>query len=205
MKKDKESFKERLVSVLAERRQIWWAKNLNQSQAAVSKWLKDSFPRSDKLLTILRLSDVSANWVLFNIGPKRLSDLDEKEAERVQEQGRDVQVRLLEMAAENERLKDKIKELERENAQKAIEWLFPGVNRKDADDDEKEKVFKYNIFPVLALMRQINDISYKVLEGYTKEKMDHDKYRDISDYIKKNNQKNIFEIRGMLAELDDII
>ncbi len=205
MKKDKEGFKKRLVSILEERRQIWWAKNLKQSQAAVSKWLKDSFPRSDKLLTILRLSDVSANWVLFNIGPKRLSDLDERAAERMQQQGRDIQVRLLTMTIENELLKEKIKELERENSEKTIDWLFPGVDKKDADDDEKEKVFKYNIFPVLALMRQINDISYKVLEGYAKEKIDDEKYREISDYIKRNNQKNIFEIRGMLAELDEII
>ena len=64
--------------------------------------------------------------------------------------------------------------------------------KKTQNDGEKEKVFKYNIFPVLALMRQINDISFKVLEGYAKENIDDKKYREIADYIKRNNQKNNF-------------
>jgi hypothetical protein len=205
MKKEKEDFKNRLVEILKERRQTWWAENLKQSQSAVGKWLQNSFPRSDKLLTILRLSDVSANWMLFDIGPKRLSDLDENETERRQDQGREVQIQLLKMARENEKLKEKIEELERENSQKTIDWLFKKVDKKDADDGEKKKVFKYNIFPVLALMRQINDISFKVLEGYAKENIDDKKYREISDYIKRNNQKNTLGLKKMLVELDEVI
>lgn len=205
MEKEKEGFKSRLVEVLKERRQTWWGENLQQSQSAVGKWLKNSFPRSDKLLTILRLSDVSANWMLFDIGPRRLSDFDENETERRQDQGREVQIQLLKMARENEKLKEKIEELERENLQKSIDWLFTGVDKKDADDGETEKVFKYNIFPVLALMRQINDISFKVLEGYVKENIDDKKYRAIAGYIKRNNNKNNLDLKKMLVELDEII
>ena len=131
--------------------------------------------------------------------------LDENETERRQDQGREVQVELIKMAKENDRLKEKIKELEREVSQNSIEWLFKGVDKKDAQDGEKQKVLKYNIFPVLALMRQINDISYKVLEGYAKENIDDKKYREIADYIKRNNQKNNFELKKMLVELDEII
>ena len=93
--------------------------------------------------------------MLFNIGPKRLSDLDDKEIERRQDQGRVIQINFIQMTMENDRLKEKIEELGRENAQKTMDWLFPAVEIKDADDGEKEKIYKYNIFPVLALMRQI--------------------------------------------------
>jgi hypothetical protein len=205
MEKGSEGFKNRLVEVLKEQRQTWWAENLNQSQAAVGKWLKDSFPRSDKLYTILRLSDVSANWLLFKLGPKRLSDLDENETERRQDQGREVQVQVIKMARENEKLKEKVEELEREIVQNSIEWLFKGVDKKDAEDGEKEKVFNYNIFPVLALMRQLNDVVYKVLEKYARGNIDDKKYRIIADYIKRNHQKNNFELKKILVELDEVL
>lgn len=205
MEKGREGFKKRLVEILKEQRQTWWAENLKQSQSAVGKWLKDSFPRSDKLYTILRLSDVSANWILFGIGPKRLSDMDENKIERRQDQGREVQVQLINMARENEKLKEKVEELEREISQNSIEWLFKGVDKKDAEDGEKEKMFNYNIFPVLALMRQINDVAYKVLEGYAKGNIDDKKYREIADFIKRNHQKNNFELKKMLVELDEVI
>jgi DNA-binding MltR family transcriptional regulator len=98
-----------------------------------------------------------------------------------------------------------VQELEREIAQNAIEWLFKRVVKKDAEDSEKEKVFNYNIFPLLALMRQINDVAYKVLEGYAKGNIDDKKYREIADYIKRNHQKNNFELKKVLVELDEII
>ena len=44
-----------------------------------------------------------------------------------------IQIQLLKMARENEKLKEKIEELERENSQKTIDWLFPGVDKKDAE------------------------------------------------------------------------
>ena len=88
MKSDGDSFSKRLVEVLKTERQAWWAKNIGQSQAAVSKWFQGSFPRSDKLLNILQLADISANWLLFGIGPRRLSDMDENEVEKRQDQGR---------------------------------------------------------------------------------------------------------------------
>jgi hypothetical protein len=205
MRNGSENFKKRLVEVLKEQRQTWWAENLKQSQSAVGKWLKDSFPRSDKLYTILRLSDVSANWILFGIGPRRLSDFDENETERRQDQGREVQVQLIRMTQENEKLRERVAELEREVSQNSIEWLFKEVDKKDAEDGEKEKVFNYNIFPVLALMRQINDVAFKVLEKYAMDSIDDKRYRKIADYIKRSHQKNNFELKKILLELDEII
>jgi len=205
MKIDTNGLRKRLLSVLNQKRQVWWAKKTGQTQPAVGKWFKDSYPRPDKLLKIMQLSDISANWLFFKIGPKRLSDIDDAEIEQGQEQGRESQMQMLKMAKENVRLRERVEDLEREISQNTIDWLFKGVENKDTDSGEKETIFNYNVFPILALMRQINDISFKVLEGYVKNSVDDKEYRQIADYIKKNYHKNNFDLKKMLVELDDII
>jgi len=75
---DIESFQQRVIGVLEEEPVKFWTDALGVSRSVVShKWIKGvSMPKPDLLWKIAEVKKLSANWLLFNYGPKQMSEVD---------------------------------------------------------------------------------------------------------------------------------
>lgn len=76
---DVEGFKTRMIEVLKMEEVRFWVDNLDVSRSVVShKWLKGTtLPKAEILWNILKIKDISANWLFFGIEPKQLSGLSD--------------------------------------------------------------------------------------------------------------------------------
>lgn len=196
-----EKFKERLVQVLDEEQQVWWSENLEVSQSVISSgWKKDSHPRSDNLLKICKIKGISANWLLFGIGPKHIEDVDEKKINVAQRRSDVTQRRIMQQSEEIIALKDKIKSLERALSLSKLSNLVKYNDRvaKNRDSD----IFNENILPLLALAKSIQEVMFKVFEEFSEENMDSELYNRISQYLSDSLESNKYSVISTLKELD---
>lgn len=194
-------FKERLIQVLNEEQQVWWSENLEVSQSVISSgWKKGSHPRSDNLLRICEIKGISANWMFFGIGPKHIEDVDEKKISAAQKRSDITQRRIMQQSEEILELKDKIKGLERalslSKLSKLVKYGEKVTKGKDSD------IFVENILPLLALMKSIQEVMFKVFEEYSEKNMDGDLFNKISQYLSDSQESNKYSVISTLKELD---
>jgi transcriptional regulator with XRE-family HTH domain len=198
------TFKHRLVEILNQKTQVWWADRIGISQSVISNsYYKGTFPRTDKLMKIIQLSGVSANWLLFGNGAKYLDDMDEQAIDRQQDRKREQQIQILKIEAENQELKERIKALQRQLEQQKADAM---IGRSDQIKGSSGRdIFEQNIFPVMTLFRLLNEISLKMVEIHTKERMDNDQFINLTKWIRNNFETKKFETITKLSELESIL
>lgn len=196
-----DNYKERLIQVLDEEQQVWWSDNLEVSQSVISSgWKKDSLPRSDNLLRICEIKGISANWMLFGIGPKHIEDVDEKNISDVQKRSDVTQRRIMQQSEEILELKEKIKGLKRalslSKLSNLVKYDAKISNRSDSD------IFNDNILPLLALSKSIQEVMFKVFEEFSEKNMNNELFNEISQHLSDNLESNKYSVISTLKELD---
>ena len=199
-----EQFKERLFEILNQKTQVWWAEKIGISQSVISNsYYKGTFPRSDKLMKIIQLSGVSANWLLFGKGAKYMDDIDEHAIDRQQDRKREQQIEILKIDAENQKLKERINALERQLEQAKADAVIgipdPGTGNGGQD------IYEQNIFPIMTMYRLLNEIALKIVEIHTKRNMDHDQFLGLIKWIQDNFETKKFETITKLSELEALL
>lgn len=197
-------FKKRLIDVLDEEQQVWWSERLSISQSVLSGgWKKKSFPRSDNLLKICEIKDISANWLLFGLGPKRLSDFSENRLREARQKKDQHQERIMQKSEEILMLKQRVSELERALASVELSNLvkYRSDIKKTGMDTEID-IFNENVIPLITLMRLIQDILFKVFEEYSKENLSTERYNSIFSYLTENFEAHTYEVIATLKELE---
>lgn len=198
------AFKKRLMSILNQRTQVWWAEHIGISQSVVSNsYYKGTFPRTDKLMKIIQLSGVSANWLLFGKGAKYMDDIDEHAIDRQQDRKREQQIEILKIEAENEELKERISALKRQLEQAKADAII-GMSDQIKGSSGQD-IFEQNIFPIMTMFRLLNDIALKIVEVHTKERMDDDQFVNLTKWIRNNFETKKFETITKLSELENIL
>jgi transcriptional regulator with XRE-family HTH domain len=198
------AFKNRLIEILNQETQVWWADRIGISQSVISNsYYKGSFPRTDKLMKIIQLSGVSANWLLFGKGAKYLDDMDEHAIDRRQDRKREQQIRILEIEAENQDLKERIKALQRQLEQQKVDSTI-GMSDQIKGSSGHD-IFEQNVFPVMTMFRLLNEIALKIVEIHTKERMDSDQFIHLTKWIRSNFETKKFETITKLSELQSIL
>lgn len=196
-------FKQRLFEILNQKTQVWWAEKIGISQSVISNsYYKGTFPRTDKLIKIIQLSGVSANWLLFGKGAKYMDDIDEQAIDRQQDRKREQQVEILQIEAENQELKERIEALERLLEQSEAHRLMGAPGRMKVDDHRD--IFEQNIVPVLTMFRLLNDIALKIIELHSKKKIDHQHFLSLVKWIHDNFESKKFETIAKLSELEPL-
>lgn len=198
------AFKNRLIEILNQKTQVWWADRIGISQSVISNsYYKGTFPRTDKLMKIIQLSGVSANWLLFGKGAKYMDDMDENAIDRRQDRKREQQIQILKIEAENQELKARIKALQRQLEQAKAEALI-GMSDQ-IQGSSGQDIFEQNIFPVMTMFRLLNEIALKMVEIHTKERMDNDQFINLTKWIRSNFETKKYETITKLIELDKIL
>ncbi len=198
------AFKNRLIEILNQNTQVWWADRIGISQSVISNsYYKGTFPRTDKLMKIIQLSGVSANWLLFGKGAKYMDDMDEHAIDRRQDRKREQQIQILKIESENQELKARIKALQRQLEQAkadAMIGMSDQINGSSGQD-----IFEQNIFPIMTMFRLLNEIALKMVEIHTKERMDNDQFINLAKWIRSNFETKKYETITKLSELENIL
>lgn len=198
------AFKNRLIEILNQNTQVWWADRIGISQSVISNsYYKGTFPRTDKLMKIIQLSGVSANWLLFGKGAKYMDDMDEHAIDRRQDRKREQQIQILEIEAENQELKERVKALQRQLEQQKADTMI-GLSDQIKGGSGQD-IFEQNIFPVMTMFRLLNEIALKIVEIHTKERMDTDQFIHLTKWIQNNFETKKFETITKLSELESIL
>jgi hypothetical protein len=198
------AFKNRLIEILNQKTQVWWADRIGISQSVISNsYYKGTFPRSDKLMKIIQLSGVSANWLLFGKGAKYMDDMDDIAIDRQQDRKREQQIQILQIEAENQELKERIKALQRQLEQQKTDAMIGQPDQITGSSGQD--IFEQNIFPVMTMFRLLNEIALKIVEIHTKERMDNDQFIHLTKWIQNNFETKKFETITKLSELESIL
>lgn len=196
-------FKQRLFEILNRKTQVWWAEKIGISQSVISNsYYKGTFPRADKLMKIIQLSGVSANWLLFGKGAKYMDDIDEQAIDRQQDRKREQQVAILQIEAENQELKERIEALERLLEKSEAQTLM-GLSGQVQNDGSRD-IFGQNIVPILTMFRLLNDIALKIIELYSKNNIDHQRFITLAQWIHDNFESKNLETIAKLSELETL-
>jgi transcriptional regulator with XRE-family HTH domain len=194
-------FFKRLMEILETEVQTWWAEKTNTSQSTVSNyWFKGKYPRADKILKILELKKISANWLFFNIGPKSLEYLDAEAIDRVQNESRKTQIEIMELMQENMRLKELLAKSEiviKENK------LISGI--KDFEERLGSENISNTIISSISFVKMLTDIVLKMAERYSRDNLDDECYNKILKWIESNFESQKFSAASKLKELDNLI
>jgi hypothetical protein len=179
VKKAEKEFTDRLREIISTQKKTWWREKLGVSQSLIgSRWEKGSFPRADKLIKLLLLSGYSANWLLFNIGPKHLEDIEE-EVDQLNDDMRTGKSKsptaLLDRGKEG--AEDHIGQMTQDLLTlKSMDWYYnifkknlteSQIEYLDKLKDNKEQFDKI-LVPTLMTFGILNDIILKLTEVYTK-------------------------------------
>lgn len=198
------TFKNRLIEILNQKTQVWWANHIGISQSVISNsYYKGTFPRSDKLMKIIQLSGVSANWLLFGKGAKYMNDIDEHAIDRQQDRKREQQIQILKIEADNHELKERIKALQRQLEQAKADAIIGTSDQIKGNSGQD--IFEQNIFPIMTMFRLLNEIALKIVEIHTKERMDNDQFINLTKWIRSNFKTKKFETITKLSELQSIL
>jgi transcriptional regulator with XRE-family HTH domain len=196
-------FKQRLFDILNQKTQVWWAEKIGISQSVISNsYYKGTFPRADKLMKIIQLSGVSANWLLFGKGAKYMDDIDEQAIDRQQDRKREQQVEILQIEAENQELKERIEALERLLEQSEARALMGAPGKLKADGNRH--IFDQNIVPILTMFRLLNDIALKIIELHSKKNIDHQHFISLMKWMHDNFESKKLETIAKLSELETL-
>lgn len=199
-KNEKAAYKERLIEVLSEESQKWWAEKTNASPSIISSnWCKGNFPGLEKLIKFLKIKDISANWLLFGIGPKHVNQLDEKNVKENQEYNRKTQRSIIKIEEKNIKLENEVAQLKAELKQLKLHEKIKLTNIKDGS------VYERNILPVMTLFRMIADLATKAIEVQAEKGIDSEKYREIVEWVVENFDSRKLETASKLKELDKVI
>ena len=179
IKKAEKEFTDRLREIINTQKKTWWREKLGVSQSLIgSRWEKGSFPRADKLIKLLLLSGYSANWLLFNIGPKHLEDIEE-EGDQLKDDMRTDKSQsptaLLDGGKEG--AEDHIGQMTQDLLTlKSLDWYYnifkkslteSQIETLDKLKDNKEQFDKI-LVPTLMTFGVLNDIILKITEVYSK-------------------------------------
>jgi transcriptional regulator with XRE-family HTH domain len=198
---NEDSFFERLTEVLRTEKQNWWAKKTGTSQSMVSNyWFRGKYPRGDKIAKILKLKNISANWLYFGIGPKHLDDLSGKKIEKKQNMDRRHQIDIKKLAEENMRLTDEIRRirlrLKQDQLVSDVERVYSGSKETGVED---------SILETIALTKMVLDIMIKMAQRYAEDHLDNEKIDTIIDWLNQNKEAKKLGTAAMLRELEQII
>ena len=179
IKKAEKEFTDRLREIINTQKKTWWREKLGVSQSLIgSRWEKGSFPRADKLIKLLLLSGYSANWLLFNIGPKHLEDIEE-EGEQLKDDRHTGKLQSPAAFLEGriEEAKDDVGQMTQDLLTlKSMDWYYnifkkslteSQIETLDKLKDNKEQFDKI-LVPTLMTFGVLNDIILKLTEVYTK-------------------------------------
>ena len=196
-----DGFFERLMEILETEVQTWWAEKTNTSQSTVSNyWFKGKYPRGDKILKILELKKISANWLFFNIGPRSLECLDAEAIDRMQNESRKTQIEIMELMQENMRLKELLSK--REIMIKEHRLLS---DLKDFKEHAGSENVNNSIINSISFVKMLIDVVLKMAERYSKDNLDDESYGKILRWIESNIESQKFSTASRLKELDNII
>lgn len=179
IKKAEKEFTDRLREIISTQKKTWWREKLGVSQSLIgSRWEKGSFPRADKLIKLLLLSGFSANWLLFNIGPKHLEDIEE-EGDQLNDDRLTGKLQSPAALLEGrlEEAKDDVGQMSQDLLTlKSMDWYYNifkknltefQIENLDKLKDNKEQFDKI-LVPTLMTFGILNDIILKLTEVYTK-------------------------------------
>lgn len=198
------AFKKRLIEILNQKTQIWWADHIGISQSVISNsYYKGTFPRTDKLMKIILLSGVSANWLLFGTGAKYMDDMDENAIDRQQDRKREQQIQILKIETENQELKERVNAMKRQLEQAKADAII-GMSDQ-IQGSSGQDIFEQNIFPIMTMFRLLNEIALKLVEIHTKERMDNEQFINLTKWIRSNFETKKFETITKLSELESIL
>jgi hypothetical protein len=179
VKKAEKEFTDRLREIISTQKKTWWREKLGVSQSLIgSRWEKGSFPRADKLIKLLLLSGCSANWLLFNIGPKHLEDIEEEGDQPKDDMltGKSQSPTAL-LDGGKEGAEDHIGQMTQDLLTlKSMDWYYnifknnlteSQIENLDKLKDNKEQFDKI-LVPTLMTFGVLNDIILKLTEVFTK-------------------------------------
>ena len=196
-----EGFFNRLMEILETEVQTWWAEKTGTSQSTVSNyWFRGKYPKGDKILKILELKKISANWLFFNIGPKNLKYFDAAEIDRMQNENRKTQIEIMELMQENMRLKELL--VKSEIVIKENQMLSNMTNSEASYGDGN---INNAVIGSISFLKMIIDIVLKMAEKYSKDNLDDEKYSEILRWIECNFESQKFSTASKLKELDNVI
>jgi NhaP-type Na+/H+ and K+/H+ antiporter len=152
------------------------------------------------LLRICDIKGISANWLLFGIGPKNIEDVDEKKISDAQKKSDVTQRRIMQQSEKIIELNDKIRVLERALSLSKLSKLVK-YDAKVAKGNDSD-IFNDNILPLLALVKSIQDVMFKVFEEFSEKSMDGELFNKISQYLSDNLEANKYSVISTLKELD---
>jgi transcriptional regulator with XRE-family HTH domain len=203
-KPDFDGFKNRFFEILNQKTQVWWAENIGISQSVISNsYYKGSFPRTDKLMKIIDVSGVSANWLLFGIGAKYMDDIDAHAIDREQDQKREQQIEIFKIETENQELKERIDALQRQLEQTKADAVIKIPDQ--AKGNSGKDIFDQNVFPVMTMFRLLNEIALKIVEIHTNKNMDQEQFLRLTKWISDNFETKKLETSTKLSELENIL
>lgn len=177
--KAEKEFTDRLREILKTQKKTWWREKLGVSQSLIgSRWEKGSFPRADKLIKILLLSGYSANWLLFDIGPKHLGDItDKSEQSKDDAHTGEKQSPISFLSGKNEKAGDGVGQMTQDLLTlKSLDWYYnifkkslteSQIKTLDKLKDNKEQFDKI-LVPTLMTFGILNDIVLKLTEVFSK-------------------------------------
>jgi hypothetical protein len=177
--KAEKEFTDRLREILKTQKKTWWREKIGVSQSLIgSRWEKGSFPRADKLIKILLLSGYSANWLLFNIGPKHFGDIeDEGKQPKDDTPTGKLQSSAAFLEPRIEEAKDDVGQMTQDLLTlKSMDWYYNIFKKSltesqieilDKLKDNKEQFDKI-LVPTLMTFGILNDIILKLTEVYSK-------------------------------------
>lgn len=196
-----DGFFDRLMEILGTEVQTWWAEKTQTSQSTVSNyWFKGKYPRSDKILKILELKKISANWLFFNIGPKSLEYFDADEIDRVQNERRKTQIEIMELMQENMRLKELLAKSEIVNKEKQLLSRIKDYKANSGDENINNTVISS-----ISFLKMTMDVVLKMAERYAKDNLDDEKYKKILRWIESGFDSQKYSTASKLKELDTVI
>lgn len=194
-------FHKRLMEILNTEKQTWWAEKTETSQSMVSNyWFRGKDVRGGKLLKILKLKNISANWLFFGVGPKSLEDLDAAAIDEKQNADRKTQIEIMELTHENLLIKDRLKRCEI-RAKEAI--LAAGL--RDFVADRGEGSIGNTFIKSLSLLKMMIDIIMKMAESYSKANLDEAEYLKIIEWVVSNLESQQYSTASTLKSLENLI
>ncbi len=190
-----------MMEILETEVQTWWAKNTDTSQSTVSNyWFKGKYPRSDKILKILQLKNISANWLFFGIGPKSLEYFDADAIDRVQNESRKTQIEIMALMQENMRLKELLAKSEIVIKEKQLLSKIEDFEASMGGED-----INNTVITSISFLKMILDVVLKMAERYAGENLNDESYRRILRWIESNLDSQKFSAASKLKELDHIV
>ncbi len=184
--KEKDAFFERLFEVLDEETQSWWAKTIGLSQGTISNIYKKKFMPADKLVEILKAKKISADWLFFNIGSKKIEHRNASAIDKMQDNFREAQNKFAGLERENIKLR---KERKIHEAASGLQAALPSPG---------------DFLNAATSIRMIIDLVLRMALEFAKQNIDDDKLIEIFHWLKRNHDVKKFGTAAAMEELNQL-